>query len=119
MKNAFFLTIFIGLSFLSIDHFSFDFSLAKEKWSILLFFAITSLYFLRILHLAFRDERKNLVSLIIVYKTLKLLLCMTYIVIMLYIGVANPLKFIIAFFILYLFYTGFEILEYNRKLRQN
>ena len=113
------LSLGFGIAFFLSDYFNMSQYLPEQKWSILLFFTVLSLYFSRMLARGFDNKREYLVQFSLIYKVSKLLLSIVFVGLVLYKGVAKPFNFIITFFVLYLFYTFFEVLFFNRKLRQN
>lgn len=113
------LTILIGIVFFTADYYKFNDYIAFEKWWILCFFITLTIYYFRIMSKGFENNREHLVQFSLIYKVSKLFLSIAFIGLLLYKGVQNPILFIITFFVLYLFYTSFEILYFNSKLRQN
>ncbi len=111
--------LIIGIVFFVVDYFGVDIKLPAEKWWILGFFVLLTIYYQRLMMMGFRNKREHLVQFAIVYKVSKLILSLIFIGYMLLRGIGQPFRFVIAFFVLYLFYTCFEVLEFNRKLRQN
>ena len=113
------LSLGFGIAFFLSDYFQISQYLPEQKWLILLFFTVLSLYFSRMLARGFDNKREYLVQFSLIYKVSKLLLSIVFVGLVLYKGVEKPFNFIITFFVLYLFYTFFEVLFFNRKLRQN
>ncbi|WP_337042221.1 hypothetical protein [Emticicia sp. 17c] len=106
---VFFLADFIGLGYL----------LHPQKWVILSFFVAFSFLFHRIIELAFREKRKNFVQFYLSTIVLRLFMSIIFIGIELYVGLKQQELFVINFFVLYLFYTIFEIWNLSSNLRQN
>ena len=106
---AFFLADAIGLGYL----------LHQQKWVILSFFVAYSVLFNRIIELGFKEKRKNFIQFYLATVALRLLLSIIFIGIELYRGLQQQELFVANFFVLYLFYTIFEIWNLNSNLRQN
>ena len=90
-----------------------------QKWVILSFFVAYSFILHRILELGFRENRKNFIQIYLFTIVLRLVLSIIFIGIELYVGLKQQELFITNFFVLYLFYTIFEIWNLSRNLRQN
>ena len=106
---VFFLADAIGLGYL----------LHQQKWVILSFFVAYSVLFNRIIELGFKEKRKNFIQFYLATVALRLLLSIIFIGIELYRGLQQQELFVANFFVLYLFYTIFEIWNLNSNLRQN
>lgn len=106
---VFFLAEAIGLGYL----------LHQQKWVILGFFAASAFLFSRIMELGFRENRKNFIQFHLTTVVLRLLLSIIFIGVELYRGLKQQELFVANFFVLYLFYTIFEIWNLNSNLRRN
>jgi len=67
----------------------------------------------------FRNKREKFVQFYLAITTIRLVACCLFVGVFLYNGVENVRLFVIDFFVLYLFYTSFEIWGIYRKLRAN
>jgi hypothetical protein len=71
------------------------------------------------MELGLREKQKNFIPFYLSTVVLRLILCVIFIGVELYLGLQQQELFIINFFVLYLFYTVFEIWNLSRNLRQN
>jgi hypothetical protein len=106
---VFFLAKYIGLAYL----------LHPSKWLILGFFVAFSLLFHRVIEFGLREKQKNFIPFYLATVVLRLILCIIFIGVELYLGLQQQELFILNFFVLYLFYTVFEIWNLSLNLRQN
>lgn len=93
--------------------------LHPQKWIILGFFVSYSFLFNRVKELGFRDKKKNFIQFYLATIALRLILSIIFIGVELYLGIRQQELFVANFFVLYLFYTVFEILNLNSNLRRN
>ena len=82
------LSVGFGIAFFLSDYFKMNQYLPEQKWSILLFFTVLSLYFSRMLARGFDNKREYLVQFSLIYKVSKLLLSIVFVGLVLYKGVA-------------------------------
>jgi hypothetical protein len=112
-------TIFIGIVLFSVSYFQIGIPIHPSKWSILIFFSIVSLVQHYLIMKGFEDNRENFVQMFLSSVIMRLLVCSAYIGAFFYKGVQQPVLYITTFFVLYLFFTCFELYGISRKLRQN
>jgi hypothetical protein len=118
LKTTIFSAI-IGIVFFLVGQFTELGFLHPEKWSILLFFFSFSLLFHRLIEYGMAQNRENLVTFFLATVVLRFILSMIFIGVYLYLKTPMPYLFVSNFFVLYLFYTIFEISILYRNLRQN
>ena len=106
---VFFLGKYLGLAYL----------LHPKKWLILGFFVAFSFLFHRVIEFGLREKQKNFIPFYLATVVLRLIFCVIFIGVELYLGLQQQELFILNFFVLYLFYTVFEIWNLSRNLRQN
>jgi hypothetical protein len=106
---VFFLAKFLGLACF----------LHPKKWLILGFFVAFSFLFHRVIEFGLQEKQKNFIPFYLATVVLRLILCVIFIGVELYLGLKQQELFILNFFALYLFYTVFEIWNLSRNLRQN
>ena len=119
MKNTLLFTGILIIVFFLSDALGFGKWLHPEKWIILSFFVAISYLFHTLIKQGMANKRENFVPFYLSTIVLRLILCSVFIGIELYFGVSKVTLFIINFFVLYLFYTIFEISNLYRNLRQN
>ncbi len=105
--------------FFSAKYLGLDYLLHPKKWLILGFFVAFSSLFHRLIEIGFRDNREKFIPFYISTVVLRLILSVAFIFIEIYLGLLQQRLFILNFFVLYLFYTSFEIWNLSRKLRHN
>jgi hypothetical protein len=113
------LTVILIIVFFSAKYLGIDFLLHPKKWLILTFFVAFSFLFHRVIEFGLREKQKNFIPFYLSTVVMRLVLSLIFIGIELYLGLQNTELFIINFFVLYLFYTIFEIWNLSRNLRQN
>jgi hypothetical protein len=119
MSKTLILTGVLIIVFFVADATGLGHLLHQQKWVILSFFVAYSFLFNRLIELGFREKRKNFIPFYLSSVALRLLLSIIFIGIELYRGLQQQELFVINFFVLYLFYTIFEIWNLNSNLRQN
>lgn len=119
MTKTLILTGVLIIVFFVADTIGLGYLLHQQKWVILSFFIAYSLLFNRIIELGFKEKRKNFIPFYLSSVALRLILSIVFIAIELYRGLEQQELFIANFFVLYLFYTIFEIWNLNSNLRQN
>jgi hypothetical protein len=112
-------TVFIGIVLFTVSYLQINIPIHPAKWSMLIFFAIVSLAQHYLIMQSFEDNRQNFVQMFLGSVVMRLLVCSAYVGAFFYKGIEQPVLYIITFFVLYLFFTCFEIYGINRKLRQN
>lgn len=90
-----------------------------DAWMIVTFFFGLSLAIDRLMSAGFENKRQNFVQFYLSTIVLRMLLSLAFIGICLYTGIESTKTFILNFFVLYLFYTSFEIYFLYRKLRRD
>jgi hypothetical protein len=113
------LTVILIIVFFSAKYLGIDFLFHPKKWLILTFFVAFSFLFHRVIEFGLREKQKNFIPFYLSTVVMRLILSLAFIGIELYLGIQNTELFIINFFVLYLFYTIFEIWNLSRNLRQN
>ena len=119
MSKTLILTGVLIIVFFLADAIGIGYLLHQQKWVILSFFVAYSVLFNRIIELGFKEKRKNFIQFYLATVALRLLLSIIFIGIELYRGLQQQELFVANFFVLYLFYTIFEIWNLNSNLRQN
>lgn len=113
-------TILIGIVFLIVDSLGYATGILHPyKWYILAFYFALSFLIDQLMSQAFRNNREKFVQFYLSISIIRFILSLIFIGIFLFIGVGDSALFIINFFVLYLFYTCFEIWGVYRKLRAN
>lgn len=113
-----FVSAFFGIVFFLADYFSVEDYLHKDKWYILLFFFITQYLSFQIHKYAFEDLNKNFIALHLSSLVIKFILSLIFVGIMIWNMTSDPMLFVANFFVLYLFFTVFEIYNLNTNLRR-
>ncbi|CAH0994789.1 hypothetical protein EMA8858_00901 [Emticicia aquatica] len=113
------LTVILIIVFFLAKYIGLDFLLHQKKWLILGFFVAFSVLFHRVIEFGLREKQKNFIPFYLSTVVLRLILSLVFIGVELYLGLQNQELFILNFFVLYLFYTIFEIWNLSRNLRQN
>lgn len=90
-----------------------------DAWMIVVFFFGLSLAIERLMAAGFENKRRNFVQFYLSTIVLRMILSLAFIGICLYLGVESTMTFVLNFFVLYLFYTSFEIYFLYRKLRRD
>lgn len=119
MRNSIILTGIIIIVFFLSKSLGFDHLIHPQKWIILSFFVAISYLFHLLIKQGMANKRENFVQFYLATIVIRFLLSILFIGFELYYHVQKPLLFIINFFVLYLFYTIFEISNLYRNLRQN
>ncbi len=110
-------TTIIGIVFFAAEFYKLGLRLPLEKWYLLSFFFFLSFLQHRLVALGLRENRERFVQFFLAAVVIRLILCVLLVAGFIYKGVAEPAAFIITFFVLYLFYTFFEVLGLYRNLR--
>ncbi len=113
------LTVVLIIVFFSAKYLGIEYLFHPKKWLILGFFVAFSFLFHRVIEFGLREKQKNFIPFYLSTVVLRLILSLIFIGIELYLGLQNQELFILNFFVLYLFYTIFEIWNLSRKLRHN
>ncbi|MDZ7934341.1 MAG: hypothetical protein U5M51_05120 [Emticicia sp.] len=119
MLRTFILTVILIIVFFLAEYLGFEYLLHPKKWLILGFFVAFSVLFHRMIELGLREKQKNFIPFYLATVVLRIILCLILIGVELYLGLQQQQLFILNFFVLYLFYTVFEIWNLSRNLRQN
>ena len=119
MSKTLILTAILVIVFFLAEAIGLGYLLHQQKWVILGFFAASAFLFSRIMELGFRENRKNFIQFYLTTVVLRLLLSIIFIGVELYRGLKQQELFVGNFFVLYLFYTIFEIWNLNSNLRRN
>ncbi|MFN3782832.1 MAG: hypothetical protein ACK4R6_02875 [Spirosomataceae bacterium] len=89
-----------------------------HKWIILSFFVAVSYLFHTLVEQGMRNNRENFIQFYLSTVVIRLIASLIFIGVELYLGVGNKKIFILTFFVLYLFFTLFELTILYRKLRR-
>ena len=73
----------------------------------------------RLLSFGFQDDNDKFVQFYLASAVIKLILCIVFVAVFVYLQVNEVVSFIITFFALYLFYTCFEVVGMYRNLRRD
>lgn len=119
MLRTILFTTIIGIVFFTAEYFGFGTIFPKEKWFILAFFFSLSALQHRVLSFGFQDDNDKFVQFYLASAVLKLILCIVFVAVFVYLQVSEVVSFIITFFALYLFYTCFEVVGMYRNLRRD
>jgi len=119
MIRTFILTTLLIIVFFLAKFLGLGCFLHPKKWLILGFFVAFSFLFHRVIEFGLREKQKNFIPFYLATVVLRLILCVIFIGVELYLGLKQQELFILNFFVLYLFYTVFEIWNLSRNLRQN
>jgi hypothetical protein len=119
MLRTLIFTSTIGIVFFTAEYYNFLPSLPAEKWYILAFFFTISVLQHRVMSFGFQENRDQFVQFYLVTVVLRLILCVLFVGAFLYYKVSHPMGFVVTFFVLYLFYTFFEVLGLYRNLRRD
>ena len=119
MLKSFLLIVLVLIVFFLADYFGPMPFLHSWKYTILLFFAALSYVFHNIINTSKVPESDNFIQFYLSTVVIRLLSCMIFVTVALYLKIENRGLFIINFFALYLFFTLFEILGLYRTLRRN
>lgn len=112
-------SIILGIALFIVQTFGPSHWLHPKIWYILAFFFGISIFIGRLMEQGFRNNREKFVQFYLSTIVGRFLFCAIFIGIALYLGLENPFLFVINFFVLYLFYTCFEIYILYRKLRRD
>ncbi|MBA4849247.1 hypothetical protein [Emticicia sp. BO119] len=119
MSKTLILTGILIIVFFLANTIGLDHLLHPQKWVILSFFVAYSFLFNRLIEMGFKEKSKNFIPFYLASVAFRLILSIIFIGIELYMGLQQQELFIANFFVLYLFYTIFEIWNLNSNLRQN
>ncbi len=119
MTRTILLTCVLIIVFFSAKYLGLNHLLHPKKWTILGFFVAFSFLFHRVISFGLQEKQKNFIPFYLSTVVLRLILSLAFIGIELYLGMLQQELFVINFFVLYLFYTIFEIWNLSRNLRQN
>jgi len=119
MIRTLILTAILIIVFFLAKYIGFEYLLHPKKWLILGFFVTFSVLFHRVIEFGLREKQKNFIPFYLATVVLRLILCVIFIGVELYLGLQQQELFILNFFVLYLFYTVFEIWNLSSNLRQN
>jgi len=119
MTKTLILTVVLIIVFFLAGAIGLGHLLHPQKWIILGFFVAYSFLFNRVMEIGFREKNKNFIQFYLATIALRLILSIIFIGIELFMGLEQQELFVANFFVLYLFYTVFEILNLNSNLRRN
>ncbi|CAG4991897.1 hypothetical protein DYBT9275_00851 [Dyadobacter sp. CECT 9275] len=119
MLRTVYATISIGIVLFLVQHFFNPAWIHYQIWYILAFFLGVSFLIHRLMEYGLRDNSKKFVSFYLTTIVGRLILSIIFIALFLYNGLTDSFIFVINFFALYLFYTGFEIYGLYCNLRRD
>jgi hypothetical protein len=119
MLRSFLATILLGIVFFLARYFHSNAWIHPQALGMLVFFFGISVLIHRLMEYGFRNKREKFVEFYLSTVVLRLVLCIIYVGISLFIGVEDVPLFVANFFALYLFYTFFEIFALYRNLRRD
>jgi lipoprotein signal peptidase len=119
MTRTLILTVFLIIVFFLAKYLGLAHLLHPKKWLILGFFVAFYFLFHRVIAFGLQEKQKNFIPFYLATVVLRLILCLIFIGVELYFGLQQQELFVSNFFVLYLFYTVFEIWNLSRNLRQN
>lgn len=119
MLRTIIFTFFFIIVFFLAKYFAFDTFLHPKRWLILGFFVGFSFLMHRLIEMGLQGKDKNIIIFYLSATVLRLILSLAFIGFELYRGLQQQELFILNFFVLYLFYTVFEIWNLSSNLRQN
>ncbi len=112
-------TIIIGIVFFIVQQFLKPSWVHPYFWYILAFFYGLSFLIFKLMEFGQKDNKQKFVNFYLSTIIGRLILSIIFIASFLYLGLTDSLLFIINFFTLYLFYTGFEIYGLYCNLRRD
>ncbi|NIJ51993.1 hypothetical protein [Dyadobacter arcticus] len=112
-------TIILGIAFFLVEQFYPSTLLHPYIWYILGFFFGLSFFAHRLMEFGLRNNREKFVTFYISTIVVRIILSLVFIALFLFNGLTDSLLFVINFFVLYLFYTCFEIYGLYRNLRRD
>ncbi|MFY7908101.1 MAG: hypothetical protein ACOVO2_01035 [Emticicia sp.] len=118
LRTIIFTSFFVIVFFLA-KYFAIDTFLHSKRWLILGFFVAFSFLMHRLIDMGLQGKDKNIIMFYLAATVLRLILSLGFIGFELYRGLQQQELFILNFFVLYLFYTVFEIWNLSSNLRQN
>lgn len=119
MRNSLLLTGLLGIVFFVAERF-FQPDWLHPYWPyLLLFYTMLSVLLHRLMSYVKDPKSAQFTTFFLAFTTAKLILCLTFMGVMLYNNVPGLNGFVISFLGLYLVYTGFEIYGLTRKLRRD
>lgn len=112
-------TAFIGIVFFTADRFNYLGGIHSDKWLILGFFFALALLQHRLMEFGFRNNREKFVEFYLTATVARFLLSIGCVAAFLYVGLERVQAFVLTFFLLYIFYTCFEIYGLYSNLRRD
>ncbi len=120
MLRSVLFTILLGIVFLIVESTGYAAGILHPEFEyILAFFFALSLLIDQLISQAFRNNREKFVQFYLSISIVRFILSLIFVGIFLYLDIEDKNLFVINFFVLYLFYTCFEIWGVYRKLRAN
>lgn len=111
-------TFIISIVLFLADYLGIGQYIHPQKWIILSFFVAISYLFHTLVEQGMRNNRENFIQFYLSTVVIRLIASLIFIGIELYLGVGDKKTFILTFFVLYLFFTLFELTILYRKLRR-
>jgi hypothetical protein len=119
MLQSILFTLFLGIVFFIVGTTPYAVYVHPLVWYILGFYLFLSFLLHRLMEYGFREKRKKFVEFYLSGIILRLLLSVFFVGFFLYKEVADVKLFVITFFVLYIFYTSFEIFILYSNLRRD
>ena len=119
MLRSLLLTLLLGIVFFLAPTLGIADWIHPSAGYMILFFTGISFLIHRLMEYGFSNKRDKFVEFYLSTVVIRLILCVIFVSIFLYLGVENQPIFIANFFALYLFYTIFEIFGLYRNLRRD
>ncbi len=119
MLRSLLLTFLLGIGYFLASPLGYGAWIPAQWPYMLLFFLGVSYLIHRLMTFGFRDKREKFVEFYLSTVVMRLLLCIVFVGVNLYLGVDNAPVFVAHFFGMYLLYTIFEICGLYRTLRRD
>ncbi|MFC0184731.1 hypothetical protein [Pseudarcicella hirudinis] len=110
-------SVFVGIVLFTAPMLGLGQYVHAEKWFILTFFVAVSYLNHLLMQMGFANDREKFVPFYMASIGFRLILSVCFIGTFIYLKTPDIYTFIADFFVLYLFYTGFEIYGLYRNLR--
>lgn len=119
MLRSLLATLLLGIVFFLARYFQSDAWIHPQALYMLVFFFGISVLIHRLMDFGFRNKREKFVEFYLSTVVARLVLCILFVGVFLFLGVTDIPLFLANFFALYLFYTFFEIYSLYRNLRRD
>ena len=119
MLKSILVTLLLGIVFFVVRSSEYGSWVHPGVFYILGFYLFVSFLIHRLMEFGFREKRKKFVEFYLSAVVLRLLLSVFFVGFFLYNKVEDVKLFIVTFFVLYIFYTSFEIFVLYSNLRRD